>query len=796
MLDFTQMAALLAALSAPSAIDDAFPAVASGGVDPLVPVQIKACPRPIGMEEIEGKTIVCGLVSVPEDHDTPDGKHIGLFFTVLKSHSSVPEPDPVVYLHGGPGAGTLESLEGVAQVFDPFRQTRDVVMWDQRAAGLSSQSVTCFNAINENFLDIALAPDGEVDPDIMSAADGEVDEQLAACLSELEAAEIDIAKYNTVQNARDVPAILNTLGYDSYNLYGISYGTKLTLEVMRSAPEGLRAAVIDGVASPVVKLYDTIATPIDEALVSLANDCAENEACNAAYPELDRVIGEVLGKAAAGELIIDDTKLDVDQIMAPLVTRNQSYRTPSITPYLPAYFYELNNGGPTPTVELLFKNGFVLPVLGEGHVAAAAEKLSDSQQALAESAVSDIVIQQRALRALRDIIHDLKDSVHDETINGPLAALFDQELTEATIPMVKGDRALISTMATDYVSLQTEAPDKQLLRTFVERYFEGATLERLEALISAMSESEVEATFAAISTDSFKYTGEFITGVDLLIYACQEDMPYNSPAGYQEVIDNLAYPELTWVAVSTAAGLYANCDLFEKLPQSGFHEPVTSEVPTLSFGSTWDVQTAQSWAADAVEPLANGQSFLIHEAGHGALIFQKCVGDMAVAFFNDPTRRFDNSCSEATKAKNYHIASWVGAGTDARQEYGDDGMNDQASIVTPEQLGLDPQPVAFSADGTAVIEDRIVKSDARSYVFEAAKGDMIDIAIEASTPSANFNLLHYGNPEAIFSTWGGEQGYKGTLDQDGRYEIRVFLLGQAKETGSADFQLTIKRGAD
>ncbi|TPW26334.1 alpha/beta fold hydrolase [Martelella alba] len=637
MLDFTQMAALLAALSAPSAIDDAFPAVASGGVDPLVPVQIKACPRPIGKEEIEGKTIICGLVSVPEDHDTPDGKHIDLFFTVLKSHSSVPEPDPVAYLHGGPGAGTLESLEGVAQVFDPFRQTRDVIMWDQRAAGLSSQSVTCFNAIYQSFLDIALAPDDEEEPDSMSAADGKVNEKLAACLSELEASEIDTAKYNTVQNARDVPAILNTLGYDSYNLYGISYSTKLTLEVMRSAPGGLRAAVIDGVAPPVVKLYDTIAPPIDEALVSLANDCAENKDCNESYPELDRVIGEVLAKAAAGELVVDDTKLDVDMIMTPLVTRNKSFRTPSITPYLPAYFYELNTGGPTPTVKLLFESQFVLPVMSEADVTGASKDLSDSQQALAEGAVSDIVIQQRALRSLRDTIHDLKDFVHDETINGPLAALFDQELTKATIPMVKGDRALISTMATDYVSLQTEAPDKQLLRAFVERYFEGATLERLEALISAMSESEVEATFAAISTDSFKYAGEFITGVDLLIYACQEDMPYNSPAGYQEVIDNLAYPELTWVAVSTAAGLYANRDLFEKLPESGFHEPITSEVPALSFGSTWDVQTAQSWTAEAAAPLTNAQSFLIHEAGHGALIFQKGVGDMAVAFFNNPT---------------------------------------------------------------------------------------------------------------------------------------------------------------
>ncbi|WP_176083880.1 alpha/beta fold hydrolase [Martelella sp. HB161492] len=804
MLDFAHMLALLGALSAPSAPIDHFPAIARGGVDPILPVRIKDCPRPIGVEEIEGKTIICGLVSVPEDHELPEGKHIDLFFTVLKSHSSVPAPDPVVYLHGGPGAGTLESLEGVAQVFDPFRQTRDVIMWDQRAAGLSSQSVTCFDAINQSFLDIALATDDKDDPDITSAADGQPDEQLATCLSELKAAGIDIAKYNTVQNARDVPAILGTLGYDRYNLYGISYGTKLTQEVMRTAPEGLRAAVIDGVASPSIRLYDTLATPIDEALISLASDCAANPKCNEAYPELDRVIGEVLAKAAAGTLTVDGTKLSVDLVISPIIKRNQSFRTPSITPYLPAFYYELNNGGPMPTVKYLFENKFVLPVVGEVDVTKAANELSDSQKALAASAVSDIVIQQRAARSLRDIIHDLKNSVHDETINGPLAALFDEELTKAAVAVVKADKTLAPALVTDYVSLQTQAPDKQLLRKFVGTYFEGATLERLEALISAMSDKEIDATFAVISDESFAFTGDFIKGVDLLIYACQEDMPYNSPDGYQEVIDGLHYPDLTRAAISTAAKLYANCSLFDPLPESGFHTPVTSDVPTLSFGSNWDVQTAQSWAADAANTLTNAQSFLIHEAGHGALIFQKCVGDMAVAFFNDPTRRFDNACSEASTLKEYHVANWVGAKDDDQEPKSDsgktgsdsDGSAGQAGMVTPEQLGLDPQPVDLSSDGAVVIKGHVVKREVLSYVFAAAKGDKIKIAFEASTPSANFNLLRYGDPKAIFSTWNGESSYEGALDRDGRYELRVFLLGQAKETGSADFTLTIARAAD
>ena len=42
----------------------------------------------------------------------------------------------------------------------------------------------------------------------------------------------------------------------TYNIYGISYGTKLALETMRGAPEGIRSVVIDGVAPSWLRLYD------------------------------------------------------------------------------------------------------------------------------------------------------------------------------------------------------------------------------------------------------------------------------------------------------------------------------------------------------------------------------------------------------------------------------------------------------------------------------------------------------------------------------------------------------------
>ena len=68
------------------------------------------CPVKPALSEIEGETVICGTVTVPENYDEPDGTQIGLAFAVFKSDSLSPASDPVVYLHGGPGAAELRDL--------------------------------------------------------------------------------------------------------------------------------------------------------------------------------------------------------------------------------------------------------------------------------------------------------------------------------------------------------------------------------------------------------------------------------------------------------------------------------------------------------------------------------------------------------------------------------------------------------------------------------------------------------------------------------------------------------------
>jgi hypothetical protein len=87
-----QILAFVLALTSPQPAAPAFPVIAAGGADGRYPVKAAPCPRPLAPFEIEGQTVACGTVSVPEDHAKPDGRRIPLTFMVFKSRSLAAGP--------------------------------------------------------------------------------------------------------------------------------------------------------------------------------------------------------------------------------------------------------------------------------------------------------------------------------------------------------------------------------------------------------------------------------------------------------------------------------------------------------------------------------------------------------------------------------------------------------------------------------------------------------------------------------------------------------------------------------
>lgn len=228
-----------------------------------------ACPQNFPLQ-LEPR---CGTVEVPSDWATGEGT-VTLTVAVFASTAADPAPDPVVYLEGGPGGHALETLTfSTDALLDPLLERSDVVVFDQRGAGLSEPRLSCpeVTEATRELEDIAIVDDVEFDRRYYDA--------LGACRDRLESSGIELADYNSFNNAHDTDAIRRALGYSTWNLFGVSYGTKLGLESMRQHPDGIRAVVLDSVYPPEVdSVAENPGTFID-SYERVAQACEAEPAC-------------------------------------------------------------------------------------------------------------------------------------------------------------------------------------------------------------------------------------------------------------------------------------------------------------------------------------------------------------------------------------------------------------------------------------------------------------------------------------------------------------------------------------
>ena len=284
-------------------------AAATDEIETPSPVVQAPCNTPLGMNEVEGETVICGTVSVPENYDDPDGNRIPLSFAVLKAVGDSPASDPIVFLHGGPGSGELLSLTQFTEDFATLRQNRDVVVFDQRGAGFSNEPVNCDIALikREEEINDAVAQASPEDADKVKQ-----EKILEICAEAALERGIDLAQYNTINNAQDVQNLVAALGYEEFNLYGHSYGTKLALETMRQQPTGLRSVILDSAVPPHVKFYSHPNEAAVEAAQALFAACAADNACSAAYPDLESRFNQLMAQLEDAPIALED-----DQSITP-----------------------------------------------------------------------------------------------------------------------------------------------------------------------------------------------------------------------------------------------------------------------------------------------------------------------------------------------------------------------------------------------------------------------------------------------------------------------------------------------
>ncbi len=610
------------------------------------PLTVIPCPTVLPPNEVEGETITCGLLTVPENYADPDGRQIDLTYAVLHSRSLAPAPDPIMDLRGGPGGSLIEAkaLEGRAKKFETLRQTRDVIVLDQRGAQFSNRlgcapvGLLLFSVL----LNPASPYAGGLEPLLEqmrarfpNADDGTVKTYAwqDLCARVLENHGNDLSHYNTPNNAQDVVNLTAALGYDEVNLYGISYGTYLAQRIMTNHPEHIRSVVLDSTVPMQVNMVSLNVRSREVSFLNLVADCEADAACAAAYPNLTERTQALLAKLdeapiPLAEPITQPTNLDrvTPAEFANLIDTMNGHPS-QVAPYLPLIVHELERGQTTTFV------GVVTGTL------AASEPAPPPLEASPESyrlQASDFEVKAEDLLRAR--------AAAAETSRP--ASRWVQQVQAVADTLPEAEKALL--LANFFGVGYLETPrNRETLLTFVAEEFEGDTANRLTAALNAMSDIEVRHVYdvvAALTDSSLPGVDNPVTWGMLRTFHCREERPDIDLA--QTVYSQMLIPQLGVSALKSAHEQHDVCSFWPVEPAPASERtPTTSRIPTLVLQGRYDTQTNSELAVQVMEGLHNGTYVEFSSTGHGAIGFSQCAKDIGVAFVNNPERTPDTSCT-------------------------------------------------------------------------------------------------------------------------------------------------------
>jgi pimeloyl-ACP methyl ester carboxylesterase len=253
--------------------------VATQTVHPTSAFQSALCPFPVGAGLTEGQQISCGYVTVPGNHSASDGQTVKLAVAIFKGqqYMNSTDPDPVLRLDGGPGGPSLDDWAKyiAADDYNTFIFNHDVIMFDQRGTGYSTPSLKCPELINLQYSTTDVS--------------AQVYEQTARqCHDRLVSQGINLNDFNSIQNAGDVNDLIHALGYQQMTIYGVSYGTRLALTVMRLYPSVVHSAILDS-TYPTNHNRSDLPSDAQRVFNVLFQGCAKDPNCNQQYPNLKNV---------------------------------------------------------------------------------------------------------------------------------------------------------------------------------------------------------------------------------------------------------------------------------------------------------------------------------------------------------------------------------------------------------------------------------------------------------------------------------------------------------------------------
>ena len=236
---------------------------------------------PASVARLAESSLRCGRLRVPEDRSSADSPEISLFVAHLQAREKS-DSRPIIVLAGGPGDAA--SAEIAWWLHTRLRDSHDIILVDQRGAGLSRPSLNC--------------PEFDANDDF---------NRLPKCRKRLLSEGIKLSAYGPDSIARDIADLIATLSLEQVNIYARSYGARVARLLARELPQGVHALALDGAYTGEVSALASAALNARRSMQRLYADCQASDPCGSAYPEL----ATQFNRAAAA---LDARPVEVDGI--------------------------------------------------------------------------------------------------------------------------------------------------------------------------------------------------------------------------------------------------------------------------------------------------------------------------------------------------------------------------------------------------------------------------------------------------------------------------------------------------
>jgi pimeloyl-ACP methyl ester carboxylesterase len=195
---------------------------------------------------VQGIAARCGTFVVPESRAEPNGRTSGLHVVVRGARSTPAREDAVAYLAGGPGDAATELAARRSEQLFALNLRRDILLVDQRGTGRSRPG------------------------------------------------HLDAAQYGTRMAMDDLDAVRAALGYRQLDVIGSSYGATAAQVYAKLHPASVRTLVLVAGTLIDVPIFHRWAANAQRALDVLAEACASDTECRAAFPGWQRRFGELV----------------------------------------------------------------------------------------------------------------------------------------------------------------------------------------------------------------------------------------------------------------------------------------------------------------------------------------------------------------------------------------------------------------------------------------------------------------------------------------------------------------------